>query len=604
MIRWGKDIGGGRSGRGWMRATFGASTAILALALAPSPAFAKCAVRQIAELKVFMDGDQPMIDTKVNGRDARFIADSGAFFSTISPGSAAALGLKLSSAPPGFYMTGIGGSATVQVATVKEFTLAGIPLHNVQFLVGGSEVGGAGLLGQNVLGLADVEYDLAHGAIRLLKPKDCDSKTGLAYWAGTRPFSMIAINERSPLAPHTIGTVTINGVKMRAMFDTGADSTILSLSAAARAGVKPDSPGVEHAGFSRGLGRKIMQTWIAPFASVKIGEGEEIRRTKLQIGQMDLGDADLLIGADFFLSHRVYVANSQRRLYFTYDGGPVFNITPNRVVGADGSAATLPVEDADQPKDAEGFARRGAAFASRQETDKAIADFSKAIDMAPTEPRYRYQRALARLAKKQPALAMDDLDRAIALNGDFVDARLARASLRLERHDRSAAVEDIDTVSRLEAPSADNRLMLASFYSSIDDFDRSIGQYDLWIKAHPVDSRRAAALNGRCWARALAGRDLAAALDDCNGALKLRPGNPAMLDSRGLVHLRLGNTDKAIADYNAVLAVDPKIAWSLMGRGLAERRKGLTAKGDEDVKAAIAIDPELPARAKALGVTQ
>ena len=34
----------------------------------------------------------------------------------------------------------------------------------------------------------------------------------------------------------------------------------------------------------------------------------------------------MLIGADFFLSHRIYVASSQKKLYFTYNGGPVFNL--------------------------------------------------------------------------------------------------------------------------------------------------------------------------------------------------------------------------------------------------------------------------------------
>ena len=32
----------------------------------------------------------------------------------------------------------------------------------------------------------------------------------------------------------------------------------------------------------------------------------------------------MLLGADFLRSHRVLVANSQRKLYFTYSGGPVF----------------------------------------------------------------------------------------------------------------------------------------------------------------------------------------------------------------------------------------------------------------------------------------
>ena len=43
---------------------------------------------------------------------------------------------------------------------------------------------------------------------------------------------------------------------------------------------------------------------------------------------------------------------------------------------------------------------------------------------------------------------------------------------------------------------------------------------------------------GRCWARALTGRDLDKALADCDRALRLAPKTPEFLDSRGLVHLR------------------------------------------------------------------
>jgi hypothetical protein len=69
-----------------------------------------------------------------------------------------------------------------------------------------------------------------------------------------------------------------------------------------------------------------VQTWIAPFASFRIGD-EEIRNTHLRIWDTGLRDVDMLIGADFFLSHRIYVASSQHKLYFTYNGGPVFNLT-------------------------------------------------------------------------------------------------------------------------------------------------------------------------------------------------------------------------------------------------------------------------------------
>jgi len=64
-----------------------------------------------------------------------------------------------------------------------------------------------------------------------------------------------------------------------------------------------------------------------PVESFKIGK-EEIRNTQLRvIDQAGPGlTPEMTIGADFFMSHRVFVANSQHQLYFTYNGGPVFRL--------------------------------------------------------------------------------------------------------------------------------------------------------------------------------------------------------------------------------------------------------------------------------------
>lgn len=607
MIRSGADAGIGNGTRtgGRRRRGIALASAIAVALITPAAAVAKCEVQQILELKSTMVGDKPMVDTSINGQPARFVVDSGAFFSVISPGSAAALGLKLSAAPPGFTLRGIGGSASVSVTKVKDFTLAGVPIHNIDFIVGGSAVGtGAGLLGQNVLGLADVEYDMAHGAVRLMRSTDCKT-TNLAYWATGKPVSILPIDERSPRQPHTIATITINGKKIRAVFDTGAGGSLLSLAAARRAGITPDSPGVLPGGFSRGLGSKIVRSWIAPVESVKLGDGEEVRHSKIRIGDIDLGNADMLIGIDFFLSHRVYVANKDRRLYFTYEGGPLFNIDPKRVIDGEGTAIAVSTDDGDPaPTDAAGFSRRGAAYAARHRLDDAVADFSRAIDLAPTEGRYRHQRAMARLALRQPALAMTDLDQALTLDPGDADSHIVRARLRLARRDTAGAIADLDAAARSEAPSADARLAIAQLYSSADALDPAVAQFDLWIAAHRADSGRPSALNGRCWALAQLDRDLDRALADCNEAVRARPGNAAYLDSRALVHLRRGALDKALADYNATLAIDPRARWSLYGRGIVERRRGDTKRGDADIAAAVALDPGLPARAAALGLAR
>ena len=76
-----------------------------------------------------------------------------------------------------------------QIATVKEFGIASALIHNVEFLVGGSEVGSEGVIGQNFLHQWDVEYDFSKGVVRLFRPEGC-RKDRLAYWltAGAKPI--------------------------------------------------------------------------------------------------------------------------------------------------------------------------------------------------------------------------------------------------------------------------------------------------------------------------------------------------------------------------------------------------------------------------------
>ena len=64
-------------------------------------------------------------------------------------------------------------------------------------------------------------------------------------------------------------------------------------------------------------------THLASFASFKVGD-EEIRNPRLRGGDTREG-ADMLLGADFFVSHRIYVSSTQRKMYFTYNGGRVFS---------------------------------------------------------------------------------------------------------------------------------------------------------------------------------------------------------------------------------------------------------------------------------------
>ena len=556
-----------------------------------------------------------MVRAQLNGQDAWLVVDSGAFWSMLTPTTAQQLKLPYEQYP-GLFVGGVGGYESARVVRVRKFTLIGKTWDDVEFVVAGSNLGdeAAGLLGQNVLRIADVEYDLANGVIRLVKPKGDCKRTALAYWADAagQPYSVIDIEPADVGQPHTRSVAYLNGIKIHVIFDTGAARSLLTLRAAKRAGITPTSPGVTDGGQSYGLGHRLTQTWIARFPSFKVGD-EDIQHTRLRLGDVDLEEADMLLGADFFLSHRVYVASSQKRLYFTYNGGPVFDLSATRASAAGGEAgAGAPVEpprpDAamrlDQPTDAAGFARRGAASDARHDYDAAIADFTRACELAPTESSYFYLRGTAHLHKGDVDPALADFDQAVKLKPDNPDALVARAELRTGRRAPAAEVTaDLEAASRLLPQQSDMHLRIGELYDSVGEPAAAVSEYSKWIDSHPRENvLMPDALNSRCWSRGLSGQDLRQGLTDCNAALKMKPNSAQFLDSRGLVHLRQNDYDKAIADYNAALRLRPQTAWSLYGRGLAKLHKGLTAEGQADIAAADALQPKIAEHAARYGI--
>lgn len=329
----------------------------------------------------------------------------------------------------------------------------------------------------------------------------------------------------------------------------------------------------------------------------------------------------MLLGSDFFVSHHIFVANSQSKLYLSYNGGPVFNLaktTPATTPQADEVQKVEAAKDeapgdqqggaaaADQQADPDALARRGEASAARHDFEHALADLSKAVELRPDNPEYLFQRALIYRQSGQAALALADLDHVLTLNQDFLRAYLPRAEIRLGDKNVEGAIADLDATDRLAPKQADIRFALAERYEAVNRFAQAIAQYDLWIQNHPVDSRFAAALGQRCRASAIQNEALDVGLADCNKALRIadkkNPSYGHLLENRGLLELRQANNDKAIADFDAALKIMPKSATALYGRGVAKVRKNKTAEGEADMAEAVKIAPHIAAPFSARGL--
>jgi predicted aspartyl protease len=333
------------------------AAAAVAVGLAyPAPAAAECKLLQVAEFQVDTNRNQVVFDGELNSQPIKVLIDTGAEISVIWRPAAARLGLKLSIVPRA-RMYGIGGESVVEAAYVSQLKLGNFTAKNWNLFVAGDIQGGFDMvLGQDFFSKHVVEFDLQHHAVRLFQPRGCRTEQ-LVYWSTT--YSLADI-DATALGSHRIETtVMLNGKKVHAIVDSGAAMSIVTKFAAARAGVEAEGDKRESVQLINGFGRKSSESWIGTFDSFAFGD-ESLRNARLRIADLNQynrttslgsrlesaveGTPDMMIGADFLMSHRMMIDVQERKIVFTYLGGKVF-----QTVHLDGSAAAAPAISESQP---------------------------------------------------------------------------------------------------------------------------------------------------------------------------------------------------------------------------------------------------------------
>ena len=318
------------------------------LASAAPPAPSQCKLATVAQIPIDMRHTSPAISAAIDGHPARMLIDTGSFISLIFRGAAAEFGLHVAEGA-GRKLLAAGGVENSGLVTVRDFDIAGFVVHNLILTAAGHgkmSSDYAGVLGEDFLSHWDLEFDPAAAVLRLITPQNC-SGDQVVYWAPQ--YSMVNL---VPNWSHFLETnVQLNGTDVLAMFDTGAGYTVVTTEVAKRPGLHPITETA--AGTGHGLAAAAIAFDTAVFPSITIGQ-ETIQNPKLEVADLfrnnrsvatgsmiaskPEGEPEMLIGADFFRAHHVYVARGQKKMYFTYVGGPVFRI-PSRPA-APASAAT------------------------------------------------------------------------------------------------------------------------------------------------------------------------------------------------------------------------------------------------------------------------
>ncbi|MEC4589587.1 MULTISPECIES: retropepsin-like aspartic protease [Nitrospirillum] len=312
-------------------------TAILTLAgllsVAPRAATAgvtDCRLNPVGELPVHLENGLPIADGVLNGKPVRALIDTGSTRHLVSVEAARRLGLSfLERRVPGLQL---GQGDWVKAGTLQADTLQMGPWQGTDARVQVVEAGdfGAGadmVLGQDLFVQSDVELDMAHNVIRFFRPSGCDD-VPLAYWAKT--YSQATLRSRG-FGGFSVSRVVVrlNDQEFWARLDTGVRTSAVNTRMAHRVDVREDSPGSQPGPERHDIGRLPVPTWIGTFGTLAVGD-EVIRNARLSVGDYyNLGVArdgtlNMVLGMDFIRSHRIYIANSQDKIYFTNVSKPVF----------------------------------------------------------------------------------------------------------------------------------------------------------------------------------------------------------------------------------------------------------------------------------------
>lgn len=202
---------------------------IVCAAADPAPAdTAPCRLVQIGTLDMDMDSTGRItVPLKFNGVEKSLMVDTGAATTLITADAAKELNLELLSAGNS-YMVGWGGRVDAHTVKVSEVDFAGLKGKDFPFFVMNDYMDASGLLGGNILSGYDIDLDFAKAKMSVFSQDHCPGK--VVYWtsqsAGAVPFEMNG--------NHIWLKVELDGKTIRAILDTGAADTVMSLDLASR----------------------------------------------------------------------------------------------------------------------------------------------------------------------------------------------------------------------------------------------------------------------------------------------------------------------------------------------------------------------------------
>jgi tetratricopeptide (TPR) repeat protein len=243
----------------------------------------------------------------------------------------------------------------------------------------------------------------------------------------------------------------------------------------------------------------------------------------------------------------------------------------------------------DRNDSATSFNNRGMAFAAKGETDKAAADYTMAIKLAPAYgPAYLNRGNIYSDQKKYEA-ALADYNLALVISPEYDLARNSRGATYMRMGKFDAALEDLNVAIRLKPDYGNAYFNRARTYLRKSNYEKSLADFAQAIRFRPKDSDIYIERGNARFAH----RDYAPAIVDFTAAIALSPKAPLAYNERGNSYFAIGEVDKAKADFDSAITLAPTFPDPVTSRGrIALFHANSPAAAAEDLATGVRLSPK------------
>ena len=231
---------------------------------------------------------------------------------------------------------------------------------------------------------------------------------------------------------------------------------------------------------------------------------------------------------------------------------------------------------------------RGIAYGKKGDFDSAIKDFNKAIELNPNLSEAYNNRGLAYEKKGEIDTAIHNHNKAIELSPNDAEAYNNRGVTYGKKGDFDSAIKDFNKAIELNPNDAKAYNNSGVAYDGKGEIDTAIHNYSKAIELKPV---YADAYSNRATAYLQKG-EVDNAIKDLTKTIELKPDDFGAYYNRGIAHSKKGEFDNAIQNYDKAIELKPDYANAYYSRGNAYAQKGELDNAIKDLTKTIELKPD------------